>query len=54
MEVPGDAAALAFNRAGAQMAQEEDVFERGADMAGDALEPGEVGVLEWLAAIEQI
>ena len=35
------------------MAQEEDVFERGADVAGDAFEPGEVGALEGLAAVEE-
>src|SRR6185437_1334305 len=52
VEIPGDAAALAFNGPGAKMAQEEDVFKRRTDVARDALEPGEVGVFEGFAAIE--
>ena len=53
MEVAGDAAAFALDGAGAQMPEEEDVFERGADVAGDALEPGEVGALEGLAGVDE-
>src|SRR5579859_4754440 len=52
VEVAGDAAALAFDGAGAEMAQQEDVFKRRTDVAGDALEPGEVGALEGLAAVD--
>ena len=42
MEVAGNAAAFRLDGAGAEMAQQEDVFEGGADVAGDALEPGQV------------
>src|SRR4029077_1675639 len=44
VEVSGDTAALAFDGPGAEVAQEEDVLERGTDMASDALEPGKVRV----------
>src|SRR5580704_18228195 len=53
VEVAGDAAAFAFNGAGPKMAEEEHVFEGGADMASDAFEPGEVRALEGFAAVDQ-
>ncbi len=53
VEVAGDAAPFAFDGAGAQMAEEEDVFERGADVAGDAFQPGKVGALERLVAVDE-
>src|SRR5580693_1767596 len=53
VKVAGDAAAFAFDGAGTKMAEEEDVLERGTDVAGDAFEPGEVGALERLAAVDE-
>jgi molybdopterin biosynthesis enzyme MoaB len=53
VEVSGDAAALAFDSPGAKVAQEEDVFERGTDVASDALEPGKVRVFKGFAAVDK-
>src|ERR1700749_959221 len=41
MEVAGDAAAFGLDGTGAQVAEQKDVFQGGADVAGDAFEPGQ-------------
>ncbi len=40
VEIAGDTAAFGLDGAGAQVTKEKDVLERGADVAGDAFEPG--------------
>src|SRR5580692_7213559 len=40
VEVAGNTAAFGLDGTGAQMAEQEDVFESGADVARDAFEPG--------------
>src|SRR2546429_4989273 len=42
VQVTRDARALCFDGAGAQMAQQEEVFERRSDVPGDAFKPGKI------------
>ena len=49
MQIARDAAALPFDGAGAKMAQQKNIFKRGADVAGDAFQPLEVSLLKLLA-----
>src|SRR5216683_419262 len=53
VEVAGDAAALALDGAGAEVAEEKKIFEGWADMAGDAFEPNQIFTIERAASIEQ-
>src|SRR5207247_2733273 len=52
VEVAGDAAALAFDGAGAHVAQQEKIFERGGEMNDDAVEPVEIFAGKRSAAVE--